>query len=193
MENHPMSRHRTGLLRSLFLTSILAAAAAACGPGTSTLPTALPMARSLIRRGRQPPLGTTSPLPSGALTDPAEAWPAFAACLRSHGLQVADPEVDDNGDPVWATDIKQGITRRSRPTVGRSSRLSRRRGRTAATDPGYTYKSELAHATCMREHGLPIGRTPTPTTAKAACPRVTTRPIPPCTPVSSPASVSSWR
>ena len=152
-----MSRPGTRARLRLGFTAFLTAAVVACSPSANALPTAQPTAAT----GQSPSGDAASPLPSGALTDPAEAWPAYAACLRSHGLQVADPEVDDNGDPVWATDIKQGMSRKidsdCAPTIAALTKNDDRRNR-----PSYTYESELAHAACLREHGLPDWPDPDP-------------------------------
>jgi hypothetical protein len=150
-----MSRPGLGALRRLGFAAILAATAAACSPAQDTLPTALPVAQPSAQAAAAPTGGAASALPSGALTDPAQAWPAFAACLRAHGLQAADPELDDNGDPIWAGDIKEGITRQIEADCGPVIAALEKNGVDGRNRPGYTYASELAHATCMREHGLP--------------------------------------
>ena len=83
-----------------------------------------------------------SPSPSGAITDPAAAWPAFAglpACPRLRTLPI--PVIDPNGDPHWAEgEIKQDMTDRFGPTVGRSSRGSSRAG----PPPRRTYSFDSA-------------------------------------------------
>ena len=103
-------------------------------------------------------------MPSGAITDPFVAWPAFAACLRAHGLQVADPEVDASGNPQWADDLKANITDAIRAecapiiaAVDEGGTL--KGGRRSAT---YSFDSEIAHAACMREHGLANWPDPNP-------------------------------
>lgn len=164
-----MSRAGSGALRRLGFAAMLAATAAACAPAQNALPTALPVAQPSAQASAGPAGGAESALPSGALTDPAQAWPAFAACLRAHGLQVADPEVDDNGDPVWATDIKQGMTNKIQadcaPTIAGVSDTKDGRHR-----PTYTYESELANAACMRDHGLTNWPDPDPNNLAAQMP-----------------------
>jgi len=144
-----MSRSGAGALPSLSLAALLAAMVVACSPVANALPTAQP---TLVTNA-DPSADAASPLPSGPLTDPAGAWPAYAACLRSHGLQVDDPEVDGNGDPVWATDIKRGMTRKIDADCGPIIAALTKTGDSRHRTPN-TYESELAHAACMREHGL---------------------------------------
>jgi hypothetical protein len=100
---------------------------------------------------------------SGASTDPAQAWPAFAACLRAHGANVADPVLDKNGDPQWAGEIKQFMTEPVRaacqPIIAGLEGQKDGRNR-----PAFTLESELAFAACIREHGFPTWPDPVSTT-----------------------------
>jgi hypothetical protein len=41
--------------------------------------------------------GTTRAPADGASRDPEQAAPAFARCMRQHGVDMPDPEVDDQG------------------------------------------------------------------------------------------------
>ena len=161
-----MSRSGFGALRRLGFTAILAATAAACSPASNALPTALPAAQPSAQAIAGPAAGAASALPSGALTDPGQAWPAFAACLRAHGAEIADPEVDDNGDPVWADPdaLKAGMTPQIQAACGPIVALIRQAGsgRSRAT---YTYESELANAACMRQRGVPDWPDPDPNLA----------------------------
>ena len=76
---------------------------------------------------------------------PASAWPAFAACLRAHGANVADPVLDKNGDPQWAGEIKQFMTESVRaacqPIIAALEGQKGGRNR-----PTFTLESELAFA-----------------------------------------------
>jgi hypothetical protein len=144
---------------------MLLGSVAACDSAANALPTALPGAggaASVAPSGLGP---DGSPLPSGTITDPNEAWPAFAACLRSHGLQIADPEVDANGDPHWGDDLKAQMTDPIAQACGpviagiTESGTGRRKPRT------YSFESLVANAACMREHGLPDYPDPNPNTA----------------------------
>jgi hypothetical protein len=104
-------------------------------------------------------------LPSGAITDPFVAWPAFAACLRAHGLQIADPEVDANGDPHWGDDLKKNITDAIRadcsPIIAAIDEGGTVKGGSRSRHT-YSFESEVAHAECMREQGLANWPDPNP-------------------------------
>jgi hypothetical protein len=135
--------------------SMLLAACAGSSPG---LPTAQPAAASGV------PSGSSSPVASGSATtgssDPAVAWPAFAACLRAHGLDVADPEVDDQGEPHFAsgvdlsTVVTPAIQQACSPTIAAVT------ANKAAKS--YAFDSLVAHAACLRQHGLPNYPDPDP-------------------------------
>ena len=148
----PLLRSRT--VRILTLALSLAAATAACGPAANALPTALPGAGGSCPVRRRVPT-RPAPLPSGALTDPAEAWPAFAACLRAHGANIADPVLDKNGDPQWAGEIKQYMTEPVRAACQPILAATRRPGATSRNRATFTFESELANAACMRDARLP--------------------------------------
>jgi hypothetical protein len=147
------------LARNLALALTLVVLATACGGTATALPTVLPGTAG-VGQASSAAAGSGGPdasaLPSGAITDPLVAWPAFAACLRSHGIQVADPELDANGDPQWADDIKKGMTdaisRDCSPILAAITEGGpASNGRRPAT---YSFDSEVAHAACMREQGL---------------------------------------
>ena len=151
----------------------LAAVIAACSPTANALPTALPAAGesaqpSAIGSGGADPSGAP---PSGASSDPLVAWPAFAACLRAHGANVADPVLDANGDPQWGDDLKQLLTEPLRaacsPIIEAVSEGGKLDGRIR---PTYSIESELAHAACMRSHGLPTWPDPTSTSHAGTMP-----------------------
>ncbi len=166
-----MSRFHAGALRSLVLAGILAAVGAACSPAPNALPTVLPGAGESAPASADATGGPASSLPSGAITDPAEAWPAFAACLRSHGLQVADPEVDANGDPSWTGgDFKKLITAQIQTDCNPIIAAVNEAGGKGRQRPSYSYESQVAHADCMREHGLADWPDPDPNDLSAGMP-----------------------
>jgi len=154
-----MPLFRSRMLRSLMLALGVAALTGGCNSAANALPTALPGVGESAAPGADAS-GVANPsgaLPSGAITDPAEAWPAFAACLRAHGANVADPEVDQNGDPHWGDDLKRYMTEPIHAACkdiiaaideGGTSKGGRVR-------PAFSYDSQLAHAECMRSHGFP--------------------------------------
>jgi hypothetical protein len=103
-----------------------------------------------------------------ASSDPAIAWPAFAACLRAHGLDVADPRVDERGQPDFGSvDLESLVTPAVQAACGPVIA-----GVTAAksTQKTYDFDSLVAHAACMREHGLPDYPDPDPNAAVQALP-----------------------
>jgi len=166
LEETPMSPMRSRTVRILTLALSLAAATVACGTAGNGLPNALPSAGGPAPSGAEASPGADG---SGALTDPAEVWPAFAACLRAHGANIADPVLDKNGDPQWAGEIKQYMTEPVRAACqpilagleGQSDKPNR------AT---FTFESELANAACMRTHGFPTWPDPISTTDTGSMP-----------------------
>jgi hypothetical protein len=177
-----MPRSAAGAFRILIFAMLLVAAFAACSPAANALPTALPTALPVAAGSAGPAAsapradasgGPASPLPSGALTDPAEAWPAYAACLRSHGIQVADPVVDVNGDPEWTSggDIKKLITPKIAADCGPIiAAVTETNGANDRPRRSYSYDSQVAHAACMREHGLAEWPDPDPNDLAAGMP-----------------------
>jgi hypothetical protein len=152
-------------LRTLVPALTLVVLAAACGPTANALPTALPAVEGSAPVGAAASGAAGSPIASGAITDPAQAWPAFAACLRSHGLQIADPELDANGNPTWTTpdDLKKLITEPIRADCGPIIAALTESGPTKnESRPSFSFDSLVAHATCMREHGLTEWPDPNP-------------------------------
>jgi hypothetical protein len=167
-----MSLLRSRTVRILTLALTVAAAAAACTPAANGLPTASGLPTALPGASAAAPAAAAAgpseavasgAVPSGASTDPAQAWPAFAACLRAHGANVADPVLDKNGDPQWAGEIKQFMTEPVRaacqPIIAGLEGQKDGRNR-----PAFTLESELAFAACIREHGFPTWPDPVSTT-----------------------------
>jgi hypothetical protein len=155
----PLVRSRT--LRILTLALTLAAATAACGAAANGLPTPLSGESGTAPSAVAP--DPSGPDASSASTDPAVAWPAFAACLRAHGANIADPILDRNGDPQWAGEIKQYMTKpvqeACQPILAALESQGDKPNR-----PTFTLESELAFAACIREHGFPTWPDPISTT-----------------------------
>jgi hypothetical protein len=164
-----MSLPTSLFVRRVALSLAFIAAVAACASPSTGLPTAAP-----VSGGAAPPAaasGDPAAVPSGALTDPAQAWPAFAACLRAHGLNVPDPDIDENGDPIWSNDVdlKKDISEPARRACNPIIAAIRESGpkRPRAT---YTFESLVAHAACMRGHGVPTWPDPDPNDLQAGMP-----------------------
>jgi len=138
---------------------LLALAVAGCNAADVGLPTALPglsgpATGSTAPGGTAGEDGSPEPAPSGVSTDPAVAWPAFAACLRAHGINVPDPVVDEQGEASWDTgiDFKSLMTRTTEHDCGPLiAALTKAPGRRPHS---YTFDSEVAHSACLRDHGL---------------------------------------
>ena len=167
-----MPRFHRGVARSLLLALLLLPVSVACSPTANGLPTALPGANGTAQATAATSGGAASPLPSGAITDPAEAWPAFAACLRGHGLQVDDPQVDADGNPTWSSgDFKKLITPQIEADCGPILAAVTEGGDASGPSrKSYTYESQVAHAACMREHGLIGWPDPDPNDLSAGMP-----------------------
>jgi hypothetical protein len=71
---------------------VLLAVAGCAGQATPTIPTVASAA---------PTNASEAPSAASGSTDPAVAWPEYAACLRTHGVNVADPAIDAQGRPTW--------------------------------------------------------------------------------------------
>lgn len=139
------------LAAALFL-----AACAGAGPG---LPTVEP-------GGATAPTSSNAAAPQGTVSsDPAVAWPAFAACLRAHGLDVPDPQLDQQGQPDFGTiDLKSMIT----PAIGEACLpIVAAVTSVKPSAKSYTFDSLVAHAACLRSHGLPSYPDPDPNAASA--------------------------
>ncbi|MFI5226745.1 MAG: hypothetical protein ACHQ3P_08730 [Candidatus Limnocylindrales bacterium] len=160
-EVHRMSRshaYRPVAIDTLFVSVFAAAVVLAACSGTSGgLPTA-------AGGGGSPDAGS-----SAGSTDPAEAWSAWAGCLRSHGLAVADPSIDPQGQPQFAPglDLEHLVT-----TAMHSACDPLIQALTANRNNGtdYTFDSLVAFAGCLRLHGLPDYPDPNPNEPQGLAP-----------------------
>jgi hypothetical protein len=163
--------HRRRMLpTALVLTSLLALAGCAgltAGLPTAALPIAAPAGASASPATVATNSGESGPSPVGSASapsnDPAIAWPAFAACLRAHGIDVADPTIDDQGQPQFAP----GVDLSSQVTSAIQAACGPIIAAVTATKVGKTYAfdSLVAHAACLRQHGLPNYPDPDPNAA----------------------------
>ena len=153
-------QHSARTLARSAASMMVALLVAGCGSGGGGgLPTALPDPSTAAATGAAPGASSaagssSSPVPSGLSTDPAVAWPAYAACLRSHGVDTPDPVIDENGDASWGSgfEVKDHITRPIEKDCGPLiSALTKSGGKPRHS---YTYESEVAHSACLRDHGL---------------------------------------
>lgn len=151
-------------LRPVLVNALLAIAFAAtvtlagCGGPAVGLPTA-------PGGGGSPVAGSTS----GGSTDPTAAWSAWAGCLRGHGLAVADPSIDRQGQPHFASGVNldQLVT-----TAMHTACDPLIQAVTASKGGGstYTFDSLVAFAGCLRQHGLPDYPDPDPNEPQGLAP-----------------------
>lgn len=86
--------HRSGRMRLLVVIAAMSLVVAACGDDASDGGVA-----SLEDIGATP---EETPAAGDATADPEQALLAFAACLRDNGVDIDDPTVDADGNPVLA-------------------------------------------------------------------------------------------
>ena len=100
---------------------------------------------------------------TGASTDARTAWLAFAACLRQHGFDVPDPQVNDAGQPDFGTvDIGSMLTG---PVEQDCEPLVANVTSSKPAPKVYDFNSLLRHAACLRANGLPNYPDPDPNAA----------------------------
>jgi hypothetical protein len=157
-------------VRRLLLVAIavLGALVAACTGASPHLPTAGPGASggpsAAGVAGGSPAASTgagqVQATGEPASSDPTVAWPAFAACLRAHGLNVADPQLDSAGNPDFGQLNLQALIT---PDIDRDcSPLVARITAAKAAAKQYDFASLVLHAACLRAHGLPNYPDPDP-------------------------------
>lgn len=117
---------------------------------------AIPLVLSLLTAcssGAMPPDSDASPpAPNSSITDPTEWSLAYAKCMRSEGIDMADPDSDGSMSSS-ATADEDAYAAASKNCVGKIGE--------APTAPGEKKQStqealarNLAIATCFREHGI---------------------------------------
>ncbi|MEW5991123.1 MAG: hypothetical protein AB1736_07215 [Chloroflexota bacterium] len=137
----------------LAATLVVALVAMACGgsagPGVATLESADPAAS-----------GDATPAPS---VDPEEAALAFAECMRDHGIDMPDPQIDSNGNMRVTIGAGGNIGEIDRETMEAAQEACRELlpGAGLARPGGRELTPEdeeriLAFAECMREHGIDV-------------------------------------
>ena len=107
--------------------------------------------------GSSPP--TSSASQDAATTDPAEAFVAFATCMRSHGLSgYPDPKVSASAGHVSATISPGGLDPNS-PAFKSASQacghLLPGGGSPSSAVSPREQAQDLRYASCMRTHGVP--------------------------------------
>jgi hypothetical protein len=141
-----MTRTRMGLLPGLLLA--LALAVAACGGGGGG-----GMSNGVASLGDGKATPTTSP---GGSSDPKQGALAFGRCMRQHGIDMPDPEIDADG----------GVAMHLPPGVGPDSpklKAAEQACNQYLPNGGQPPKASpqqqqqmLAYARCMRQHGINI-------------------------------------
>ncbi len=139
----------------------IALTVAACAAWPAQLPTAV-AGSAASGSGSSSAASAAVPSPSGVSSDPAVAWPAFAGCLRAHGLDVPDPALGSDGQPQFPAglDLKTLIT----PAMDHdcSPILAAITASKGQSSHSYTFESLVAHAACLRAHGLTSYPDPNP-------------------------------
>lgn len=146
------ARQLSGRLPLVTVTLVLALVAMACGGSTGPEVASLESADPGANAG-------ASPTPS---TDPEEAALAFAECMRDHGIDMPDPEIDANGN-MRVTIGGGGPGEIDRETMDAAQEACRELlpGGGFGGPGGRELTPEdqeriLAFTACMREHGIDI-------------------------------------
>jgi hypothetical protein len=141
-----------GFVRSLAATLAAVVLLGACGTSPAGLPTA---------GGNGAGGGSTGGTVTGGSTDPSEAWPAWTACLRSHGLVVADPSINPHGQPEFppGLDLEHLVTQ---PMHTACDSLIQNVTTNKGGGSTYSFDSLVLFAGCLRQHGLPSYPDPDP-------------------------------
>src|SRR5215510_3414860 len=155
---HPFPRGGTPMTRSLriLLLSFAAIALFAACSGANAAPSVASL---------DDPAASTdpdaSPSPS-APTDPLEAFLAYAACMRDHGVDMPDPEVKDDGGGKFSVGFSAGgpAGGPDKDEFAAADAACRPLLKNALVDgraPQLSPEDEqkmLDFARCMREHGV---------------------------------------
>ena len=136
----------TGTSRAMLATLAVALAVAACnGSQAPTVPVVVTSAPG------------TSPSSDVGSTDPAIAFPQYAAGLRAHGVQVADPHIDAQGQPVWSdpTAVKFVSDAVDKACLQLLANLPGTVDRFGQQQQGRPDQATLLRfSQCMRDHGI---------------------------------------
>lgn len=100
--------------------------------------------------------GGQTPATPTAVDDARDAVVAYARCLRGRGMDVADPQPGGGGGAVSAMEVPEPRTAADEQAIKACAHLLRAAGsqrERAGADDGYR-ESLLAHARCMRDHGV---------------------------------------
>jgi len=147
--------------RRFALASVVAAVllgAAACGSGDDD--TAGDEVASLDEGGDETTDGTTDGTAAAdAPEDVEEAVLAFAECMREHGIDMPDPEVNGDGGVAIAVNGDNGATEAEMDKAHEECEplMANARGREMERDPEEQAEMEarmLEFAQCMRDHGI---------------------------------------
>jgi hypothetical protein len=150
-------RRRTSFLLLLAVAAALAVVAAGCGGGSSDADGAeVADVADESGGGEEQETTTTETAPE----DPEEAMLAFTKCLREHGIDVPDPEFDDEGRGRMRITPGQGIDpddpefraaqEECRPLLGSI------RGQFDEEDRRRFQDAALEFARCMRGKGFDV-------------------------------------
>jgi hypothetical protein len=134
---------RIGLLA--LVTALLGAAACASSPSA---PRAAHSTEQLMAA-----ISSPAPLTPAQRT---QAWLSFAACLRTHGLNVPDPTFDQNGNPQWSVNPKAQPNAPTAIDACQSQLQVLSADKPTASAPTAADIAQLTQLSlCVRQHGFP--------------------------------------
>jgi hypothetical protein len=138
-----MTRIRMGLVPGLLLA--LALAVAACGGGGGK-------SNGVASLGDGKATATTSP---GGSSDPKQGALAFGRCMRQHGIDMADPEIDADGGV--AMHLPPGVGPDS-PKLKAAEQACNQYLPNGGQPPKVSPQQQqlVAYASCMRQQGINI-------------------------------------
>lgn len=147
------------------LTLLIAATLAGCGGQSGpTIPVAAGQPAPAASAG-----GSDAPAATGAGTDPLVVWPAYASCLRAHGVMEQDPALSADGDPSWSDPA--AYKRMSQAVHDACDGiLADLPGRKTGEDGVPDQATLLRFSQCMRQHGIPDFPDPDPVTGQVVLP-----------------------
>lgn len=138
------------------------------GPGVGRLSVAVvTVATAALACGGGPTAGHVASVGGHATpsapADPRTAPLQFAACMRAHGVNVADPTFGQNGAPQWSPGTKETLSQNPAAYQACSPILLRASGGPPQSPPTAAQLAQLTRfAQCIRQHGVPDFPDPDP-------------------------------
>jgi hypothetical protein len=141
-----MTRTRMGLVGLGGLLLALALAVAACGGGGGK-------GDGVASLGGANSATSTAPANAGEDVDPAQAALAYGRCMRQHGIDIPDPQVDADGG--LDMELPRAVNRDDPKYKAADQACGRYLPPRDADPPDLQQRQQaLAFARCMRQHGI---------------------------------------